>query len=301
MKTRFRMTGATLALTACACFGLTSEAMAVGEAGAAFLKIPVGAREAAMGGTGTALASGSTTLRWNVAGLTAIADSRIDMLYGAWLEGMSFQHVGATKPMAGGVAGVSLLYSSAGEIAGFDANLNPEGDYTATDLAVTLGYARRLGATFSLGVAGTLIQQSIEEETATGMAVDIGLCVAPPAIPGLRAGVALRNLGPAMTFVDDPDPLPLTAALGASWRRGAFTISAEAARARGTDTVLRAGSEYWLLGALALRGGYMVRAEMDDGITAGIGIVWKCFELDYAFVPFGEINDSHHVGLTVRP
>lgn len=278
---------------------LARPAAAIGEAGAAFLKLPVGARECAMGGAGTALAGGPTALRWNPAGLARAGDRRADLLHGAWLEGMSFQHAGVSAPLARGHAGISMIYSSSGDIPGYDVNAQPTGDYGASDMAVTLGYARPFGSRLRIGAAGTLIRQTIEEEDAVGLAADVGLLLDAPLPADVEVALAVRNLGPAITFIDKSDPLPLTVSAAAAWRWRALTASVETSRARGADALHRAGIEAVLFGTLALRTGYLARAEMDDAVTFGLGIMRGAIVIDYAYVPVHEIANTHHVGVSL--
>ena len=113
------------------------------------------------------------------------------------------------------------------------------------------------------------------------------------------SALAVRNLGPAITFIDESDPLPLTVAAATAWRWRALTASVETSRARGADAVYRAGVEAVLYGALALRSGYLARAEMDDAVTFGLGIIRGAIVIDYAYVPVHEIADTHHVGVSL--
>lgn len=275
-------------------------AIAIGEAGATFLKIPVGARESAMGASGTVLAQGPTALRWNPAGLAGLESQQLDVLHGDWFQGMSFQHVSLAVPAAGGVAAVGALYSSSGDISGYDVDMNATDDYTAADLALSVGYGRWLGEHWQIGASGSLLQQTIEDESATGLALDLGLRAVIPTLPGLSAGLAVRNLGPPITFIDRSDPLPRTFAAGLMWSSATLTLAGEWSKARGADPAIRCGAEWCLLEALALRAGYLVRAEMSNALTAGAGVNWGRFRFDYAYVPFEEIADTHHVGISVQ-
>jgi hypothetical protein len=56
------------------------------------------------------------------------------------------------------------------------------------------------------------------------------------------------------------------------------------------------GLEYWLLNSLALRGGYQLGYDGGD-LSAGAGFRFGGFGLDYAFVPYSVLGNSHRVSV----
>ncbi len=54
------------------------------------------------------------------------------------------------------------------------------------------------------------------------------------------------------------------------------------------------GAEYWLLNSMALRGGYEFGYDL-SGLTAGAGFRYQNFEVDYAFVPYSVLGNSHRL------
>jgi hypothetical protein len=56
------------------------------------------------------------------------------------------------------------------------------------------------------------------------------------------------------------------------------------------------GLEYWLLNSLALRGGYQLGYDVGD-LSAGAGFRFGGFGLDYAFVPYSVLGNSHRVSV----
>jgi hypothetical protein len=62
-----------------------------------------------------------------------------------------------------------------------------------------------------------------------------------------------------------------------------------------------AGAEYWARGAVALRLGYNGReAQEGSGLTLGLGFRAWDLEVDYSFIGYGDLGETHHVGLTYR-
>ena len=65
------------------------------------------------------------------------------------------------------------------------------------------------------------------------------------------------------------------------------------------------GAEYWPIEQLALRGGYRFGYHTESlGVAAGLGVgigfrIWSA-GLDYAFVPFGELGDTHRLSFVAK-
>ena len=61
-----------------------------------------------------------------------------------------------------------------------------------------------------------------------------------------------------------------------------------------------AGAEVRLMDLLALRVGYDGRIDADNGLTAGFGVKVADMGVDYAYIPFGRLGNSHRVALTYQ-
>ena len=105
-----------------------------------------------------------------------------------------------------------------------------------------------------------------------------------------------------------PDPLPLTLKAGAAYRLlGQRLVLASDIDwlAQDRRAYLDLGTEYWLDKDLAVRAGYQVGHGADGlgtlvGFGAGLGIKLRQFTFDYAFVPFGDLGDTHRMTLGLR-
>jgi hypothetical protein len=51
---------------------------------------------------------------------------------------------------------------------------------------------------------------------------------------------------------------------------------------------------------MSLRLGFGTRNDAGPGITAGVGWALRDFDLDYAFVPYGDLGVSHRLSVTWR-
>lgn len=81
-----------------------------GTTGAAFLKIGVGGRPAAMGETYCAISDDATASYWNPAGLASVKDIELSAMYTWWLQGISHQFLCYARPVSKqGTFGVSLI------------------------------------------------------------------------------------------------------------------------------------------------------------------------------------------------
>jgi hypothetical protein len=104
------------------------------------------------------------------------------------------------------------------------------------------------------------------------------------------------NLGPGIKFVADEDPLPLNLKAGAAFARGPFVLACDISKPRGFSSRISLGGEFIVAEALALRAGY----RSDRSFATGVGFSWRALDVDYAFVPHDEIEDSHHFSATIR-
>jgi hypothetical protein len=316
--------------------GLAGRGDKAGTSAAPELLIPVGARDLAQGGASIAMSSGVEAIYWNPAGLSRggqsseaifshmdyIADIGVDYI----AIGTSFEGFGSL--------GLSLKSLSIGDIAVTTEDA-PDGTgaiFSPTYVTVGLTYSRLLTDRISVGVTGNIISERIDRVSATGVAFDIGLQYSAFAsVSGLNIGIAIKNVGPAMSFsgsgllrAADPtdvnrpsaplqiqaasDELPSTIELGVGY---SYQIEEEHVLSAATlfqnnnlsDDEYKVGLEYGFDRTFFLRGGWNFSQETYEdsyiyGPTVGAGIHYAFSGLeatiDYAFRDV-DFFDGNHV------
>ena len=189
-----------------------------GEAGASdksgsvafkFLNLHYDARGAALGGL-SAQAAGAEALYWNPAGLAKAGGLGFSAGMTQWLVETSYMNAGVVMPMAGGVLGVGFVSVDYGdfmksgweEVSGsYVFNPNQE-TFTASDNALQVSYGRFLSDKFSVGGSAKVISESIEDESLSGLAFDVGMQF-NTGYKNLQMGGVISNFGPTIDPVEE--------------------------------------------------------------------------------------------------
>jgi hypothetical protein len=163
-----------------------------------------------------------------------------------------------------------------------------------------VGYAKKFDSALSWGANLKYIKEDIQSFSDNTFAVDLGVQYRQPDSM-ITYGLAIRNIGGGLTFATESSDLPLTIRAGAAYHSQVMplVVSAEIADID-SDTEFHLGAEYTLQSILALRLGYNSADDLDNGITAGIGLQQSNYELDYAFVPMGVFGDSHRLSYSMK-
>lgn len=279
------------------------------QTGLSHLKIPIGARATGLGSAYTAMAEDATALYWNPAGLARLRQREISTMHARWLMESSYDFVGYGHPTRLGTLGIGFSRLSLPEQEGRDENRQKTRDFTASDMVFTLGYGTPLSDQVQLGINLKLLESQIEQEKGQGLALDIGASYQPEAWP-IALGLAVRNLGPGVTFMNERTRLPLTLALGMASRiLEGLTLATDLQYQPYEDRVdFNVGTEYQLLGPLTLRGGYQTfnseaqreKGSFLSGLAGGFGFRLSRYRLDYAMTPFGELGNTQRISLSAR-
>lgn len=295
---------------------LPSAAMAsgAGTTAAPFLKAAMSPRAMAMGGAFGALAEDSGAVFVNPAGLSGVEGREVALDFSSWLQDARMGNFAYAGAASGGSFGLGLTFMTVDGIErrGDDAaGVVPAlGNFGASDMAVTLGYARREVGGGELkgldgGVAVKFIRSEIDDKSAFAAAVDAGLIYR--ATGKLNLSLAVQNLGTKMKFESESDPLPLDLRAGALYRVSpVFNAVAEVNEYLQDEKFYPSlGCEYWVRGALALRGGYKFGYDTGTlgsqaGLSLGLGVKVKGMGLDYAYLPFGDLGDVHRFGFWMQ-
>ncbi len=288
------------------CFA--SCCLAAGTTAANFLKIDVSTRSAAMGGAFCALANDATAIYHNPAGLAQLNGKEIYLMHNSWFQGINQEYLSLAMPTAKGVWGISLNYLSISDIERrSSATEEPEGTFSSFDGALTLSLSRKLSENFLVGVNLKGIVEQIDENQAFAFAADLGLLYL---LPRVNFALTVKNIGTRIKFKQKECSLPLTYQAGLALQLFQnTTLTLQAIKEQDEDIYYSGGIEIWIFDSLALRAGYtsnITQAELgefsslQEGLSAGLGIRIGDINLDYAFVPYGDLGDTHRVSLGMR-
>jgi hypothetical protein len=291
-------------------FAGSFSSSAAGSASANVLRMPAGARAAALG-QAYSTADGADSYFWNPAGLVGAPRSAFLShtagLDGAFVDFASFAFAPNPKKKGAKTSwAVGAVYGSAGAVDRMDADGNNRGRYTPNDLAAGVSWARPVGAV-NAGITVKLIRSTLLDSAQTG-ALDAG--VQWRAGDRWRLAAVLSNLGGKLKYDAVGENLPTTFRGGLSWKSSkGFLAAADAVFPRDNAPALSAGVESpaaFTDGlSLVWRAGYYSRAAGDfqgfSGYSLGFGFRGKSsFGFDYAFLPFGIAGAVHTVSLRTQ-
>ncbi|MFQ6676163.1 MAG: PorV/PorQ family protein [Fidelibacterota bacterium] len=169
----------------------------VGTSAAQFLKFPVDARTAALAGTHSGIYGDVASLYWNPAGIAAVDRLSVAFSYLNLYVGIQHSFMGiVAKVGRNSAVGVSAIVLDSGEIEQTTV-ARPEGTgalFRVRNYAFGLSYARYMTEWVMLGATVKYVQEDLWNETATGVAVDIG-SVLETGILGVKLGMNISNFG----------------------------------------------------------------------------------------------------------
>lgn len=239
---------------------------------------------------------------------------------GAVAGGLTFLHAGSID---------TTMEDASGNYAGTG------GQTSAMNLALVAGYAQKLSAIFPIqegffsqmlvGAGLRIVNESIADTSIFGGGLDLGALwrqteditaydgTTITRDKGLRFGFVARNLG---ATTDKSMPIDFRGGLGYILRDvfssyGRATFAADLLVPIDNDIKVSLGAEYANISPkteFAVRAGYKIGPEIKDldaaaGFTAGAGFAIIAglvkWQLDYAFVPYGELGTTHRVALTL--
>ncbi len=304
-----------------------------GQEAASFLRIGSGARAQALGGAYTALAADANALSWNPAGLARLDRPEAAATHALYL-GDHYDSLSLAVPLgnwsgwrrrsfsgpAGRVTGEAVYPSegSRGVLAvgfsrlggatqeGRSVDRTRTGNFSTSDWALSLGYARPVAGPLSAGLAIKRVQSRVADASGGAFAADAGLALAWTGLWSPRLGASARNLGSDLRLGTQAWPLPLTFAFGAAVEptRG-LTFAAEAQRRpKAGRTVLSFGTEYRVHPLVSLRAGLLNEGSRapawSRSLSGGFGLHWDRLSLDYAFSPFGSLGNVQTLSVKGR-
>lgn len=289
---------------------ITSAACAEdGTAGTTYLDpfaIGVGAGPSGMGAY-TGAPGGLWSLTYNPAGVAGISRMQLGVSQILWLDETSFSYASFGMPMGEGALGLGLAYFDMGSVPVTDEEgTDLDESASASDLGFIGGYGFAVPNVDNLvaGISGHVIQASLDDESATAIGVNLG------ALYGLmdgqvNVGVAVKNFGTKVKFVDEEDEQTLTFAGGVSYAtvedqipNVALTIGLDATMPRDQDVQVGVGGEVWVHDVLALRAGYRTGTEMGN-FSFGAGFRYSDFQLDYTFTGYEDLEAMHRISFTM--
>jgi len=304
----------------------------IGTSMANFLKIGIGAREVAMGGAAVADCDNASALFWNPGALDRMKKNEVLIQQTRWLVDTQIYFLGAGFKISGiGAFGLSIEYFDSGEMEETTLTF-PEGTgrtFNAYDMAMGLTFSRNIIERFSAGITVKYIQEGLDLEKASTVAIDIGSIFKTDFLNNLKIGVSLSNLGGRMKLSGSglqvqysPNPgyptkittadlsteqwdIPLYFRLGIAtdvlhiesmnWK-----VVAEVMDSRDYIYRFSLGTEIGFYNRYYLRGGYKFMYD-EESVTLGAGVninfSWAQIRVDYAYASFGVFDSTQRFSL----
>jgi len=330
LKTAFLATVALLAWTT----EMAAQNPNVGTAGAKFLKIPAGARAAALGGAVVASIDDPSAVFWNPAGIVGVRSAGLQVSHTPWWATTKINNVALVTSFEDfGSIGVSLTTLTMDDME-VTTELEPEGTgqmFDAGDMMIGFTYARRLTQDFTVGITAKYVNQRIWNETANGWALDIGTQYRI-GFRDLTLAMSMMNFGPDMSYdgsdLDvkydannnipenrltparlDPEtyPLPLSFQLGVSMTALSMDglsllLAADVVHPNDNVERVHVGGELAILENFFLRGGYRFGYDLESatfGAGASLPIGDTKLTFDYAYALYDLLPNVSRFSLSI--
>ena len=187
-----------------------------------FLRLPVSAHAAALGGDNITIDDDDPTMVFhNPALVSNVTDRSLNLNYMTYMEGVKVASASFVKALRNRATwAVEAQYVDYGSMKQTTAENEVIGKVSAKDIAVGGTFTYALSNKIAGGVTAKFVSSSLAGFNSIGMAVDLGLNYLNPEL-GLSVSAVARNLGGQLkAYEDDFEKLPFDLQLGVSKRLG---------------------------------------------------------------------------------
>ena len=187
-----------------------------------FLRLPVSAHAAALGGENISIDDDDPTLVFHNPALASnVADRSLNLNYMTYMEGVKVASASFVKAFRERATwALEAQYVDYGTMKHTTVDNEVLGDVSAKDIAVGGTFTYTLSDNIAGGVTAKLVSSSLAGYNSIGVAVDLGVNYLNPDL-GLSLSAVARNLGGQLkAYEDDFEKLPFDLQLGVSKRLG---------------------------------------------------------------------------------
>ena len=293
-----------------------------------FLKIGIGARQAALGEASIASVREANAALWNPANISGVSNYEASFSYVRWLADMAYvsgtigkrwDHIGVVAVSIAsldyGSIEESLVSSSTGS------NDTRTGNtFSGSDLLVGVAFARDFTDRLSIGLGAKFIREDLFRYSVNTIAFDVGTNY-DVGYGGVRLAMSAQNFGGSVKWLGESSQqegfdIPLVFRIGISANvfsgtQNAFAnigsphqlaISAEAINTNDFSERFHFGAEYLFYDFLAFRGGYRFNYA-EGNVSLGFGLNTRLsglgVRLDYAYVDYEFLEAPHRLTMAV--
>jgi hypothetical protein len=266
-----------------------------------------GTRALAVGDTAGLLAQDATVISYNPAALSLLGGGEAGLHHGSWNAGVTWDQASAVLPLSSTDAiGLCGAMASYGSFERKDDQGRSQGAYDANEALGAAGFSHRFGD-LALGGSGFVTRQAIDQDATLGYAWSAGAIWQPLSKLSLAGALRSSNGGLASAGLEGDLGLALHSSgdHGQDWglavdSRYTSESSSELQVAATRGFRGAGGIDGQVLGAYRVSFAGNLDSSSSGHWSVGASLGWQAWALDYAFVPMGDLDTSHHVGLRYR-
>ena len=272
-----------------------------------FMRLPVSAHAAALGGSGITLIEDDATLIFhNPSLINNISDRTLNLNFMTYMEGATTASASFIRAAGErGTWGITGQFMSYGTMKETNASGQQTGEFSAKDIALGGSFAYSLSEKFTGGITAKFIASYIGQYNSLGACVDLGINYYNSQSE-LSVSAVARNLGGQLSaYEDDFERMPLDLQLGVTKRLLGSPLRLSASLVRlndwqyglgkhiviGADLIL-SPQFYITAGYNAMRASEMKIAEDDGssahgaGLAIGAGLQLERLKLHVAYAKY---------------
>ena len=302
----------------------------VGTSAANWLKVESGTRGIAMGGSQVASGRGISGAYYNPASIAFIEGSEVYYSKSNYLAGITHNTIGyGTRLTPTDYFALHLFYLDSGDME-VTTVPSPNGTgemFNVLDISLRLIYGKQLTDRLRIGGSIKYIREEIYTMQMQSFVFDLGSNF-NTGIYGLKLGMSVSNFGPDVRFtgeglqveVDPTDDIsgfqqkitqkfsvPLVFRLGIqkyligedAESINRLTVSADAINPIDYTVYVGIGAEYSWNNMAFIRGGTHLFHDT-AGLSLGGGLKWSMVTVDYAYVNYGILKETHQFGISLN-
>jgi long-subunit fatty acid transport protein len=290
----------------------------VGTSSVTFLKIGVGARAEAMGGSFVAMADDGTCLFYNPAGMELLEQNQVVFTHTEWAVDIKHEFFGYVQRLGDFSVGFSFIALHTEDMPVTD-EYHPYGTgeyFSYADFAGGLSFSYRFTRHFTFGLTAKYVQENLDDLRTKGLLLDLGTSYYT-GLAGTRFAVVLRNFGPQLgpggsyslrtitgeeidkSYQKFSPPTLFTIGFAFEpWQSAEHRLTTSSQLNHPTDNAesFALGLEYAYNEFLMLRSGYKLNVE-EENFSLGAGVKLKLWDrilaVDYSYTGFSYLGNSN--------